>query len=213
MPTRYLQIDCSRPDRESIRTITELVASGGIMVYPTDTIYGLGCDAANASAVEKVNRLKMRVPGRPLLVLIPGLDWVTRWADEIPPACRKIISSCWPGPLTMILKASVQAPRELSGDGHTIGLRWADHPFLQAVLDELGTPLVSTSANISGSEPLRRPGDAHHDWLQNVDMVVDGGPLMGKESTVLDFSGKLPKLLREGAISRGALEANLGPLD
>jgi L-threonylcarbamoyladenylate synthase len=212
MAARYLQIDCIQPDTESIRAIAGMVASGGIVVYPTDTIYGIGCDAANAPAVEKVNRLKLRAPGRPLLVLIPGLDWITRWADEIPAACRKIISSCWPGPLTLILKASVLAPRGVLGDGRTIGLRWPDHPFLQALLDEVGTPIVSTSANISGSEPLLRPEDEHRDWLQNADMVVDGGPLTGKESTVLDFSGKLPKLLREGATSRAALEAILGPL-
>ena len=211
MPPGYLQIDCAHPDQESVRAIAATLASGGIAVYPTDTIYGIGCDAGNADAVERVNLLKLRAPGRPLLVLVPGPDWITNWAAEFPPGCRRIMSACWPGPLTLILKASPRAPRGILGDGHTIGLRWADHPFLQALLDAVGAPIVSTSANLSGCEPLRRPGDECHSWLRDVDMVVDGGPLEGKESTLLDFSGKQPKLLREGAISRSSLEAILGP--
>jgi len=207
---QYLQIDCNSPDKACVEAIAAEVSSGGVIVYPTDTIYGIGCDAFNSAAVDKVNSIKRRGSGQPLLVLIPGVDWVQRLAAEIPPCCEPLMRRFWPGPLTLILRASEFAPRWVMGNSSSIGIRWAKNPFLQALLDEVGGPIVSTSANVSGGAPLLEPKKGHQELLQQVDMVVDGGPLAGKESTVLDLSGDLPKLLREGQTTRSNLESVLG---
>lgn len=210
MSPQYLQIDCSNPDKAGVEAIATEISSGGVLVYPTDTIYGIGCDAFNSVAVKKVNFIKGRVSSQPLLVLVPGMDWVRRLVAEIPPCGEKVMERFWPGPLTLILRASGYAPRWVMGSGSSIGIRWAKNAFLQALLDEVGSPIVSTSANVSGGEPLRGPGDECQELLQQVDMIVDGGLLAGQESTVLDLSGDLPKLLREGATTRANLESVFG---
>jgi L-threonylcarbamoyladenylate synthase len=210
MSAQYLQIDCGNPDKAGIEVIAARVASGCVIVYPTDTIYGIGCDALNSAAVGKVNSIKRRSSGQPLLVLIPGVEWVYRLVADVPSCFERVMEKFWPGPLTLILRASENAPRWVMGGGSTIGIRWARSPFLQALLKEVGGPIVSTSANVSGGEPLREPKKERGELLQRVDMIIDGGLLVGQESTVLDLSGDSPKLLREGATTRTELESVLG---
>jgi L-threonylcarbamoyladenylate synthase len=210
MPPQNLQIDCRNPDKTSVATIAALVASGGVIVYPTDTIYGIGCDAFNPVSVQRVNSIKKRSAGQPLLILIPGLEWAHRLAMEIPPRFDRVVEKFWPGPLTLILRASGYAPRGAMAGGSTIGIRWAQNPFLQALMDEVGSPIVSTSANFSGGEPIREPNKGCGELLQHVDMIVDGGPLEGKESTVIDLSSDPPKVLREGSTTSASLQSVLG---
>lgn len=210
MPPRRIKIDCDHPDPEAVRQIAEAVRTGGVLVYPTDTIYGLGCDAFDSHAVERVNRLKARAAGRPLLILIPGRQWLFRLAAEVSGNCLRLADAFWPGPLTLVLPASSEAPAGVLGGGHGIGIRWARHSFLQALLEAVGGPIVSTSANISGERPLQHPGEEKNGVLDSVDWIVDGGVQSGRESTVLDLTGPEPRLIREGAVSRSDLQAILG---
>jgi L-threonylcarbamoyladenylate synthase len=212
MPPHCLKIDCEKPDPASVLVIAEAIKKGQVLVYPTDTIYGLGCDAFNEDAVRRVNQLKSRAEGRPLLVLIPGREWLFRLATGFSAGSLKLVESFWPGPLTLIFRAPSGAPQGVLGDGDSIGIRWPRNPFIQALLDVVGGPIISTSANISGGQPLRDPGQEKNEIMDAVDLIVNGGPLAGRESTLLDISGAVPQLLREGAIPRNELQAILGRL-
>lgn len=210
--TPLLHVDFANPDPATLEVVAEQLKAGKIIIYPTDTIYGLGCDAFNAATVGRLNRLKTREPGNPLLILIPGLSWVSRLAAEVPDAFELVADAFWPGPLTIILKASDEIPREVCGQGDTIGLRWARSQFLDGVMSILNRPIISTSANLAGHPPLLEPAVESNPIMECADFVVDAGRLSGRASTLLDLSGAQPAILREGAISRRALKAVLPTL-
>jgi L-threonylcarbamoyladenylate synthase len=210
MPSRRVKIDCDHPDPEAVLQIAEAIKAGEVLVYPTDTIYGLGCDAFNSQAVARINRLKARAAGRPVLNLIPGRHWLFRLATEVSGDCLRLVDALWPGPLTLVLRASCEAPAGVLGGGSSIGIRWARHPFLQTLLEAVGGPIVSSSANISGERPLQDPGQEQCAVLSSVDWIVDGGVLSGRESSVVDLTGTEPQLIREGAVALSDLRAILG---
>jgi L-threonylcarbamoyladenylate synthase len=181
-----------QPDPADLITILE---AGGVALLPTDTIYGLHALADNAAAVEKIVRMKARDAEKPFLVVGASLEQLEQAGAFFSATVRDIVVQLWPGPLTAIvpLRKSLAAAR----DAKTIGVRVPDHAWLRGVLERTG-PLTSTSANRSGEPAIDSPQALSRDLHDALDALVDAGPLRGKASVLVDFTGPSPCLLREG---------------
>jgi len=185
---------------EIIHQAVECIRSGGVVLYPADTIYGLGCDPFQSAALERIFRLKGRSAARGVLLLISTLEWVNRLASEPGDRAIDFCRAVWPGPVTVLLRAADHLPEQVCGSEGKVGLRVPDSEFLAAWLEELNGPLVSTSANRSGREPTTRVSELREQFEGRVDLFIDGGDLAaGLPSTVVDFSGCAPVIVREGA--------------
>jgi L-threonylcarbamoyladenylate synthase len=194
-----IKIDPSNPDDDAIHTVAHEIIHGRVIVYPTDTIYGIGADACNPDAVERVFRAKKRDSGKPILALVNSLEMAARLADNISDKARALMEQLWPGPLTLVFKASPYLPRRLTGGTATIGIRYPEHRFCLEVLRVCNRPITSTSANVSGEEGLVSIREIAETFESDVDLIVDAGDLRSAlPSTVLDVTGPKPKLVRTG---------------
>lgn len=190
--------------------VRELLA-GGLVVFPTETVYGLGADARNADAVARVFALKGRPANNPLIVHVSGVamarDVTAGWTD----AAEKLARAFWPGPLTLVLPRHPDLPDAVTGGGPTVGVRCPDHPVALALIEASGVPMVGPSANPSGRVS---PTTADHAAVGFADrdlLIIDGGACRaGIESTVLDLSGGTPRVLRPGVIGAAAIGQTLG---
>ena len=213
MKTLILRIDPGAYDSGAARPVIEIVRGGGVVVYPTETFYGLGVDAFSAEAVRKVYALKKRDRGKPLSIVVAGLAEAERVAAENtaddsqgaaagpPPIFRRFAAEFWPGPLTIVLKAKPVLPSEMLGPGGTVALRVPGSAWLRAFLGDLGVPLTATSANLSGAGEISDPAEIIRRFEGKVEAIVDGGTTPGGlPSTVLDLTSNPPKILREGAV-------------
>ncbi len=202
-----LNVDARDPADRALVLAAEVVQAGGIVVYPTETLYGLGANAWNPEAVERVNMLKKRKEGKPVLVLVHSAGAVPGLTDDITEAGRTLMESFWPGPLTLLFRSGVHVPRAVTGESGRIGIRLPSSRVCVRLCELSGCPLISTSANISG-EPV--PGsvpEIERALGPGVDLFVDGGVLPpGLPSSVVDVSGRAPHLVREGRISFGDLK-------
>ncbi len=197
---QIMKIDPAHPDQAFYRC-REVIAGGGVVVYPTDTFYGLGVDPRNAAAVRKLFAIKGRQADQPILLLIGGADEVQNWAAEAPPKARELIRKHWPGPLTVVFKARQEVLSELTAGTGTIGLRVPGSAVTRQLLAFLGTALTGTSANASGGTSPRTAEEAAEAVGGSVDLILDGGMTAGgKPSTVVDVSGETIRIIREGAI-------------
>jgi L-threonylcarbamoyladenylate synthase len=186
---------------------SEVISSGGVIAFRTDTFYGLGADPFNHAAVARIRELKGREDNKPILLLISDFDQVQRLlsycSDEFNIAARRF----WPGPLTIVGAAVAALPEEITSGTGTVGVRLpADESVLELVRD-CGGALTATSANPSGSEPARSAEEVAGYFPRGLDLIVDGGEVTATEpSTVLDVSSSPPRVVREGAISRNVIE-------
>lgn len=179
---------------------------GGVVVYPTETVYGLGADATSDDAVRRVAGLKERDAGKPILVLVSSREMLDAVAGRVPSLAEPLMRRFWPGPLTLVVPAAAGLPRGLTGGGAGIGVRISSHPLARSLVERLGRPLTSTSANPGGAPPATGVPAARAYFGDRVDAYVDGGPAQGgAASTVLDLTGEEPVLVREGAVSSAAL--------
>ncbi len=184
---------------------------GGLVVFPTDTFYGLGGDGLSPELIRKIYALKRREASKPLLVLISETGMAADLAVDIPSLFWEVAEKFWPGPLTAVLRASPRVPPELGGGTETIALRLPAVPWLRELVREAGFPVIATSANISGEGEISTAERARSEFDGKVDMIVDGGTTPGGlPSTVLDLSSAKPKILREGAVPAAALLDILG---
>lgn len=196
----------SVPDAEIDRAVG-ILTSGGIVVYPTETLYGLGADAWNDDALERLLGLKVREPGKPIAVLIGDLDMLGELAESVPAEAAQLIERHWPGPLTLVFAARPRVPAALTGGSGGIGVRISSHPVARALVTALGRPLTSPSANPAGKPPPRGVEEAAAYFGAAVDFYLDGGPLPGEPaSTVVDVRNGL-RLLRAGAVGFESLVA------
>jgi len=185
--------------RRALREAAEVVRRGGLIVYPTDTVYGLGCDPLNARAVKRVFEVKGR-GARPLPVLASSIEEIGRIA-ELSDAALRLAEAFWPGPLTLVLPRKPVLPSVLTCGLPSVGVRIPGHGFAIELIRACGGLLVGTSANKSGRPPPRTAQEALKELGELVELVIDGGPTpLGIPSTVLDLTGPEPKLLREGPI-------------
>lgn len=181
------------------------------MAYPTDTFYGLGANCFLKKAIHRIYSLKRRERAKPLSVLISHRDMVHRLADEVPSLFWGLTEHFWPGPLTLVVKASSDLPREMLGPGESVGIRLPDVSWLQRLIAEADFPITATSANISGEKEIENPRKIQDIFSGKVDLIVDGGKTGGiLPSTVVDLSSSRPKILREGAVPSSFLEKYLG---
>jgi L-threonylcarbamoyladenylate synthase len=191
-----------------------LLRDGELVAFPTETVYGLGADAANPAAVGKIFALKGRPSDHPLIVHIAGVEALSEWAHEAPPAAFALAEAFWPGPLTMIVRKSSRVPDAVTGGQHTVGLRCPSHPMARELLREfarIGSGAVAApSANRFGHVS---PTTAEHvlDEFGAGLFVIDGGPCeVGLESTIVDLSRGAPVLLRPGSVTRDDLARVMG---
>ncbi len=209
--TRVLKIDPQRVDPAAMSTIVEILQGGGVIAYPTDTFYGLGANCFLEKAIQRIYRLKRREPSKPLSALVSNRNMVHSLAVEIPSLFWVLADQFWPGPLTLVLKASSDLPEEMLGPGESVGIRLPDLAWLRALIDKAKFPITATSANISGEREIEDPRKIKDIFSGIVDLIVDGGKTRGiLPSTVVDLSSSRPQILREGAVLRSELEKYLG---
>ncbi len=198
------------PDQQmgtDLSRIADVVRQGGVIAYPTDTFYGLGCDPFNTAAIDQLFAIKQRERGQPILLIIsdPSLVvWLTSERDE---RFERLSQQFWPGPLTLVLRASERLPATLTGQTGTIGIRLPDHDLCRRIVNTAGGVLTGTSANVTG-QPSAATAEAVLGQLGDApDLIVDGGPTSGgAPSTVLDLTQEPPQLVREGVVSWHALK-------
>lgn len=211
MQTLVLSINPEHPEPEVIHQAAELLRRGGLVAFPTETVYGIGANALDAEAAQSIFNVKGRPAKNPLIVHVPHADAVqkvaTHWSDE----AAQLAERFWPGPLTLVLPKKACVPATVTGGGQTVAVRVPAHPVAQALLQMVDLPIAAPSANRSSR---LSPTEAKHvlrDLDGRIPMLLDGGPTTrGLESTVVDLSTAIPRLLRPGMISIEAIEHVLG---
>jgi tRNA threonylcarbamoyl adenosine modification protein (Sua5/YciO/YrdC/YwlC family) len=194
------QVDSAQPDPAALDAAAEAVLRGGIIAFPTDTIYGLGCSLFDVSAVEMVARLKRRDPSLAVISLIPDPSQAYGLAADVSAVAERLIQRFWPGPVSLIFRAAMVVPPRVRGAGGTVALRCPKDRLCQALLSRIGGPVVSSSANLTGHRPAETAEEVIAICGSQLDLVLDGGPRQGEPSTLVDVSGARPRLLRRGAI-------------
>jgi L-threonylcarbamoyladenylate synthase len=198
MPVSSDDSDSRRDD--TVASAARVLADGGVIVYPTETLYALGADACNAAALRRLIALKVRAAGKPVAVLIDGAGMLRGLAAEIPPEAEALMRRFWPGPLTVVLRARSSVSPLLTGAGNGIGVRMSSHPLAAALVRAVGRPVTAPSANPAGMRPPVGVDEARAYFGPRVDYYLDGGRLRGEPaSTVVDVRAGL-KVIREGAV-------------
>lgn len=209
--TEFTSVDPERPDPEVIERAAQVIRRGGLVAFPTETVYGLGANALDPDAVAGIFRAKGRPSDNPLIVHLAGPDELEVAAVDVPDQARRLGSAFWPGPLTLVLPASPRVPRITSGGLDTVAVRVPSHPVAVALIRASRTPIAAPSANRSGRPSPTQARHVRDDLEGRVDLILDGGPCaVGVESTVLDLTGSRPVILRPGGISRSSIEAVIG---
>jgi L-threonylcarbamoyladenylate synthase len=198
-----LRVNPRSPEPEAIARALEVIRAGGVLCFPTRCLYGLGADARDTAAVERVFEIKQRPADMPLLVLIGRSAQLTELAERVPPMAQLLMERFWPGRLTLVLEARALIPVRLTAGTGKIGIRLAAHPVARALVEAFDRPITGTSANLSGASGCRQIADLDPRIAGQVDLILDGGSLKGGVgSTVVDATGENPVVIREGEISR-----------
>lgn len=194
-----------------IAAAAEVWRRGGLVAFPTETVYGLGADAANEKALARIFAAKGRPADHPLIVHVAAARDVERWSRDIPPVVWRLAERFWPGPLTLILRRAPGVSDLVTGGQDTVGLRVPGHPLALALLSAFGGGIAAPSANRFGRVSATSAAHVVAEFGTTVDCIVDDGDCaVGLESTILDLSGQQPRVLRPGAVSRTALGEILG---
>lgn len=190
-----------------IEAAVHVLRAGGVVAFPTETVYGLGADALNPAAVERIFAIKGRPAHHPLIVHLANAAQLPHWARDIPKDAYTLAEHFWPGPLTLILKRMPQVPDCVTGGQDTVGLRVPGHPVALALLHAFGGGIAAPSANRFGRVSPTTAAHVHAELGGDVDMILDGGPCrVGLESTIVSLVGGRPVILRPGAITAGQIE-------
>lgn len=208
----------SKCTADALTSAAALLKSGGLVAFPTETVYGLGADATNAQAISRIYEVKGRPNDHPLIVHINSMRLLGEWADEIPDYAISLARDFWPGPMTLILKRSLLAEDFITGGQPTVGLRVPDHVVALALLDAFeslgGKGIAAPSANRFGHvSPTTAAAVKEEltDYLSKSDQILDGGQsAVGVESTIIDCTSDLPRILRPGAVTREMIEDSTG---
>jgi len=186
---------------KQIREAVTILKNGGVVAYPTDTVYGLGACMTDINAVDRIFQVKGRPKGMALPVLLADMKQIEKIVTDFTPAAQQLAKECFPGALTIILPKNDGVPDIITGGGKTIAFRIPNHPVPLAIVKGLGKPIVGTSANLSGHPSGLTAAAVREQIGDKIDMVIDGGKCPGGiESTVIDLSGEKPVIRRQGAI-------------
>lgn len=192
-----IQMNPRHPQPRLVRRVVESLARGAVISYPTDTVYGIGCDIFSKSGIERIYQLKDRSRKKPLSFICSDLKDISRYA-QVPDTAYRIMRKHLPGPYTFILEATKEVPRIMMSKRRTVGIRVPDNPICLALVRELMHPIITTSANVSDMSPICDPREIDQQLGKVLDLVIDGGALPNVPSTVIDLSGEIPYVVREG---------------
>ncbi len=198
------------PIAEDARHAAAFIRDGGVVVYPTATVYGIGCNPLNADAWERIRAMKGRDADKPMLLLAASVDQVIDFCGGLDERTQALAERFWPGAVTMVLNSQKRLPGYLYGPGGGIAFRVTDYPEARKLAEACGYPLTSTSANRSGEAPALRYSEALDIFGGNADYIMKNvTPMGGVPSTVLDITGRNPQILREGAVSSETITGGL----
>lgn len=197
-----LKINPDNPEGRKIRQVAETLADGGIIIYPTDTVYGLGCDISNSDAVTRICRIRGLEPEKAMLSFIcKDISQISQYTPPLDNTIFKLMKKNLPGPFTFVLHSNNQVPKMFKNRKRTIGVRVPGHNIPLAIVEELGRPILTTSLKSDDEvlEYFTNPEDIYDDFKKIVDIVIDGGICGNNPSTIVDCTGDLPEIIRKGA--------------
>ncbi|HTZ40105.1 MAG TPA: L-threonylcarbamoyladenylate synthase [Syntrophales bacterium] len=208
--TGTIKINPENPEPGRIDEAVAILKSGGVIAFPTETFYGLGADARNEAAIDKIFDIKGRDFSNPILVVIGEAGHLDAFAEGIPSSARKLMEKFWPGPLTILFSASPSVSPKLTAGSGRIGMRLSSHPIARELSKRLGGPLTATSANLSGAAECSSAAEVISQLGGKLDGVVDGGYTPGgKGSTIVDVTVSPVKVLREGVLPSSLIQDTL----
>lgn len=211
METIVSRIKHTTEDEKAILTAGEIIKQGGLVAFPTETVYGLGGDALNPDSSRKIYAAKGRPSDNPLIIHICRLEDIYRIVSDFPEKAKQLADEFWPGPLTMVLPKAEGVPKETTGGLNTVAVRMPVDPIALSFIEAAGGYVAAPSANVSGRPSPTSSRYVEEDMCGRIDMIIDGGDVeIGLESTIVDLTGDTPMLLRPGSITLEMLEGVLG---
>lgn len=192
-----ITIDSDRPLMKDIKKIAQMVKDGAVIAYPTDTVYGIGCDLLNKNSIERIYKIKKAPKYKQFSFICNDIKEVSEYA-HLSNTAYKIMKQLTPGPYTFILEATRIVPKIMLTKRRTVGIRIVDNTICAAILKEVGNPLINTSASISKQDFLSDPFEIHDAFKNGLDAVIDGGPLISDPSTIIDLTTDMPEIIRQG---------------
>lgn len=213
MKTKMIRVENTDSAKDLLQEAGDIIKKGGLVAFPTETVYGLGGDALNSQSSKKIYAAKGRPSDNPLIVHIADLEHLSPIVKEVPENAKKLADAFWPGPLTMILQKSDLVPLETTGGLDTVAIRMPSHPVAKAFIEAAGGYVAAPSANLSGKPSPTTAKYVAQDMDGRIDMIIDGdGVDIGLESTIVDLTGSEPMILRPGYITEEMLEKVLGTI-
>lgn len=214
MQTKRIVIDDTNLEPEVLREASEWLRAGELVAFPTETVYGLGANAMDASACAKIFEAKGRPQDNPLIVHVSNRAMADPLVERWTPAAERCVEAFWPGPLTLVLPKTAFVPDTVTGGLGTVALRMPSHPVALRLIEATGLPIAAPSANLSGKPSPTSGSHVWRDMKGKIPLILDAGPCtVGLESTVLDVTGDVPTILRPGGIAKEQLEAVLGRVE
>ena len=212
--TQVIQLDPENPQYEAIELASSIIRRGGLVAFPTETVYGLGADAMNEAAVQRIFEAKGRPADNPLIAHVASREMLDLVASDVSEKADLLIAKFWPGPLTLVLPRNPNLAPSVSAGLSTVAVRMPKNEIALALIRAAETPIAAPSANVSGRPSPTSAAHVLDDLGSRIDMILDGGPTtIGIESTVLDVTGDPPAILRPGWITREMLSEVIGPVD
>jgi L-threonylcarbamoyladenylate synthase len=209
--TKLIKVSPTNPQADQIQMAAEILRSGGLVAFPTETVYGLGADAFNSEPVKKVFTAKGRPADNPLIVHIAEYEQIRELTDTMPAVGKVLADAFWPGPLTLVVKSSPAVPKVVTGGLDTVAVRVPKHNVTLELIKKLNRPIVGPSANKSGRPSPTTAQHVYDDLNGEIDLILDAGPtLIGIESTVVDVTVTPPLILRFGGLTREEIEQLIG---
>lgn len=193
-----LTINENNPQQRLINQAVSILQNDGVIIYPTDTVYGLGCSIFSKKAMNRICQIKNRNPKKPMTFICSSESQIQEYSQGIPTPIFKLMRRHLPGPYTFIFNASKVVPQVMLNKRKTMGCRWPDHPIALSLVETLGHPILSTSLLVSEDTLHDDPLELHEEFKKRVDVVIDGGSIFAEYSTIIDFTQSPPEIIRQG---------------
>lgn len=214
MKTEYVDLREGKDIKEGVKKAAEIIKRGGLVAFPTETVYGLGANGLDENAVPKIYEAKGRPSDNPLILHISKLDEIEDIVKEIPKSALILAEEFWPGPLTMVFKKSERIPYRTTGGLESVAIRMPSNKIARELIKAAGVPIAAPSANSSGRPSPTKAAHVIYDLDGKIDMVIDGGEVdIGIESTIVDVTGEVPVILRPGFITEKMLSEAIGRVE